>query len=175
MLSAWPQAEERYDFPEEEQAMEGVMDLIRAIRAIRQDLKVQPGHKARVLVRPQEGWETPLAEAETSFQRLAGASSLTLLKPGETVQGKTVSAVCRAGEALLPLGELVDMDREIARLEKEAQAMRDEIARGEGKLKNEGFLKKAPPQLVEAEQDRLSQNRAMLLNLTTRLLDLTSE
>ena len=175
MLSAWPQAEERYDFPEEEQAMEGVMDLIRAIRAIRQDLKVQPGHKARVLVRPQEGWETPLAEAETSFQRLAGASSLTLLKPGEMVQGKTVSAVCRAGEALLPLGELVDMDREIARLEKEAQAMRDEIARGEGKLKNEGFLKKAPPQLVEAEQDRLSQNRAMLLNLTTRLLDLTSE
>lgn len=153
--------------------MEGVMDMIRAIRVVRQNLKVQPGHKARVLIRPNAGWAERLEGAEPYFTRLAGAASLALLPPDAEVPVKTVSAIGLIGEALMPLGELVDIDRELARLEKEAQALREEIARSKGKLANEGFVRKAPPALVDAEKEKITQNGAMLETLENRLRELS--
>ena len=172
MLADWPQADPAWDFPQEEQAMEGVMDMIRAIRVVRQELKVQPGHKARVLLKPNPGWAERLATAEPYFQRLAGAASLSLLQPEEAPDEKTVSAVGVIGEALMPLGDLVDLDKEIARLEKEAQTLRDEIARSQGKLANKGFVSKAPPALVTSEKEKITQNTAMLETLIKRLEEL---
>ncbi|MDI9519686.1 MAG: valine--tRNA ligase [Bacillota bacterium] len=173
MLADWPEAKEEWDFEEEEQQMEGVMDLIRAIRVVRQELKVQPGHKARVLLRAKEGWASKLDGAEPYFQRLAGAQSLTVLSAGEAVNEKTVSAIGLIGEALMPLGDLVDIEKEIARLNKEAENMKKEIARGEGKLANEGFVKKAPPALVEAEKAKIEQNKGILSTLTQRIEELS--
>jgi len=172
MLADWPQADPAWDFPQEEQAMEGVMDMIRAIRVVRQELKVQPGHKARVLLKPNPGWAERLATAEPYFQRLAGAASLSLLQPEEAPDEKTVSAVGVIGEALMPLGDLVDLDKEIARLEKEAQTLRDEIARSQGKLANKGFVSKAPPALVTSEKEKITQNTAMLETFIKRLEEL---
>ena len=173
MLAPWPHEKKEYDFTEEEQQMEGVMDLIRAIRVVRQELKVQPGHKARVLLRAKEGWASKLDGAEPYFQRLAGAQSLTVLGAEEAVNEKTVSAIGLIGEALMPLGDLVDIEKEIARLNKEAENMKKEIARGEGKLANEGFVKKAPPALVEAEKAKIEQNKGILSTLTQRIEELS--
>ncbi len=173
MLSDWPQAQESWDFREEEAQMEGVMDIIRAIRVVRQELKVAPGHKARVLLRAKAGWSDRLTHMEPTFQRLAGASQLIVLKEGEAVEEKTVSAIGFIGEALMPLGELVDIEKELARLQKEADAIRNEIARGQGKLANEGFVKKAPPALVEAEKAKIEQNQGLLLTLKTRMEELS--
>ena len=173
MLSAWPKEEERFDFPEEERQMEGVMDMIRSIRARRQELKVQPGVKARLLIRAAEGWEGILSGSASYFQRLAGASSLSLLHRDEKPAGKMVSAVSAAGEALIPLGDLVDIQAEIKRLNKEAEEMRGEIKRGESKLDNPGFLGKAPQELVLAEQEKLERNRTMLDTLERRIGDLS--
>ena len=172
MLSAWPEADPAFDFEEEEQQMEGVMDLIRSIRAVRTELKVQPGMKARVLLRPKTGWAARLMDAEAYFTRLAGASSLRVLQEGEPVSGQVVSAIGLAGEALMPLGELVDIGKEIARLEKEAEALRGEIARGRAKLANEGFVKKAPPALVQAEEVKIITNQGILDTLTKRISEL---
>ena len=152
--------------------MEGVMDLIRSIRAVRTELKVQPGMKARVLLRPKEGWAQRLMDAEAYFTRLAGASSLRVLQEGEAVSGQVVSAIGLAGEALMPLGELVDIGKEIARLEKEAEALRGEIARSRAKLANEGFVKKAPPALVQAEEEKIITNQGILDTLTKRISEL---
>jgi len=173
MLSEWPTAHEALDFPREEQQMEGVMDLIRAIRAVRTELKVQPGMKARLLLRPKEGWAQHLLDAQASFIRLAGVSSLRVLDLDEQVEEKTVSAVGLAGEALMPLGELVDIQKEIARLMKDAQTLRDEIARSRGKLANEGFVKKAPPALVQAEEEKIITNQGMLDTLSKRIQELS--
>ncbi|NLX83332.1 MAG: valine--tRNA ligase [Clostridiales bacterium] len=172
MLSPWPLENEAYSFKDEEQQMEGVMDMIRAIRVVRQELKVQPGHRARVLLKPKPGWAERLTTAEPYFQRLAGAASLQILPPDAQVAEKTVSAVGLIGEALMPLGELVDIEKEIARLEKEAQTLEAEISRSRGKLANEGFVKKAPPALVEAEKEKIAQNEGMLETVTHRLREL---
>jgi len=172
MLSDWPVALEADDYPQEERQMEGVMEIIRAVRALRQEMKVQPGHKARLLLRPAEGWADTLSAAEPSFRRLASVSTMTLLAEGGQIEEKTVSAVTPAGEALIPLGDLVDLAREIARLSAEADALEAEIRRGEGKLDNPGFLAKAPAPLVEAEREKLARNRDMRAALLRRVDDL---
>ena len=172
MLSAWPAPEQTLDFPEDTARMDGVMEMVRAIRNLRSQMNVQPGHRARLMVHAADGWEEVLRDQERAFARLAGVSTLTLLSPHEKPEEKTVSAVCRAGEMLIPLGELVDIAAEVKRLSKEKEKLLQEITREEGKLSNAGFLAKAPAQLVEAEKEKIAKNRQMLETLSARLAEL---
>ena len=172
MLADWPQVNPAYDFAAESTKMEGIMEMIRAIRNIRADMNVQPSMRARLMVRPSEGWENALAGAEIYFQRLAGVSQLEILKKDAEITEKTVSAVCTAGEFFIPLGELVDFEKEKARLNKERQKLEGEIARAEGKLNNAGFVAKAPANLVAAEKEKLEKNKEMLAALEARIAEL---
>ncbi len=172
MLSQWPVFDEAYVFEKEAAQMEGVMEVIRAVRNLRAELKVQAGLKARLLLRPQEGWQEVLEAAVPYFTRLANASEVTLLKADDAVNEKIVSGVVPAGEVLIPLGDLVDIQAEIKRLNKELDNLEKEIARGEGKLNNQGFLSKAPEHLVQTEKDKLEQNKAMFISLQQRIQEL---
>ena len=77
-----------------------------------------------------------------------------------------------AAELFIPLGDLVDIDKEIARLTKERDSVARDIQRAEGKLNNQGFLAKAPAQLVEQEKAKLEVNRDKLAKLDARIDDL---
>ncbi len=172
MLSDWPKAEEIPVFPAEEAQMNGIMDIIRAVRNLRAEMNVQAGHKARLMVRPENGWAEAIQGAEIFFRRMANASELELLAKDQAVSEKTVGAVTAAGEILIPLGDLVDFEKEIARLTKEKDNLGKEIARAEGKLNNPGFVSKAPAALVQQEREKLEANRKMLLSLEARIEDL---
>ncbi len=172
MLSAWPVYDASLVFEEEETRMQGVMDLIRAVRNLRAERKVQAGHKARLLLRATPGWEEVLAWAEPHFKRLSAASAVTLLTLNDDLPAKVVSAVTAAAEVLIPLGDLIDFEQEIARTRKEIDTLTREIERSESKLNNPGFTAKAPPALVETEKKKLDENRAMLGILNARLTDL---
>ncbi|MGN0747125.1 MAG: hypothetical protein ACI4ML_10655, partial [Aristaeellaceae bacterium] len=76
------------------------------------------------------------------------------------------------GELFIPLGDLVDFDKEIARLQKELDNVRKEIARAEGKLGNPGFVSKAPAALVEQEKAKLADNRTKVGALENRIAEL---
>ena len=172
MLSAWPEADKIPAFAAEAAKMEGIMDIIRSVRNLRAEMNVQAGQKARLMVRPNEGWAEVVAGAEMYFRRLANASGLEVLTADQIVEEKTVAAVSVAGEILIPLGDLVDFKKELARLEKEKANIEKEIARAEGKLNNPGFLNKAPEALVNAERDKLTANQKMLETLLARIADL---
>ena len=172
MLSPWPLVDESYLFEKEASQMEGVMEVIRAVRNLRAELKVQAGLKARLLLKPQTGWEDVLHGAAPYFMRMANASEVTILKAEDSLNEKIVSAVVPAGEVLIPLGDLVDFQAEIKRLTKELENLEKEIQRGEGKLNNQGFLSKAPEQLIQTEKDKLEQNKVMLVSLRQRIQEL---
>ena len=92
---------------------------------------------------------------------------------GEAPAGeKTVKAVGTAATCEVPLGDLVDKDKEIERINKELENVTNEIARANGKLNNQGFLAKAPAQLVEAEKAKLDKYLALKTQLDTRLGEL---
>ena len=87
-----------------------------------------------------------------------------------TVQ--TVSAVTKACTLYIPLGDLVDFEKEIARLSKELDNLHKEIARAEGKLNNPGFVSKAPAALVEQEKGKLALNQQKAEQVEKRIAEL---
>ena len=97
---------------------------------------------------------------------------MRLLSEDEPAPEKTVSAVTEAAELFIPLGDLVDIQKEIARLEKELKGLEGEIARAQGKLNNPGFVSKAPAALVEQERAKLEVNQGMLASLRERIQSL---
>ena len=171
MLADWPR-EIGADYPAESARMEGIMDMIRTIRNLRSGMNVQPSHKAHLMVRPADGWQDAFDGTEVYFSRLASVSQLQLIDRDADIAEKTVSAVCTAGEFFIPLGELVDFEKERARLNKEKKNLENEIARAEGKLNNPGFVSKAPANLVAAEKEKLEKNKEMLATLDARIAEL---
>ena len=172
ILARWPEVKAEYAFETEERQMEGLMEIIRAIRNLRSEMNVQAGKRTHVTLIPDAGWENTLAIAEPYLQRLAYASDVAIGGKDALAGEKVVSAVCAAGEIRIPLGDLVDLQKELARLEKERKNLEGEIARAQGKLNNPGFLSKAPAQLVEQEREKLKTTESMLEALKARIEDL---
>ena len=172
ILARWPEVKPEYDFPKEARQMEGLMEVIRSVRNLRAEMNVQAGKRTHIVLIPEEGWEETLAMAEPYLQRMAYASTVELGGKEALAGQKVVSAVCAAGEIRIPLGDLVDIDKEIARLEKEQKNLQGEIARANGKLNNPGFLNKAPANLVEQEKEKLKVNESKLQALEARIADL---
>ncbi len=172
ITAKWPEVKAEYAFEKEERQMEGLMEIIRAIRNLRAEMNVQAGKRTHVTLIPEAGWEETLAMAEPYLQRLAYVSDAAIGGKDALAGEKVVSAVCAAGELRIPLGDLVDFAKEIARLEKEQKNLEGEIARAKGKLSNPGFLGKAPAQLVEQEKEKLKTNESMLESLVARIAEL---
>ena len=172
ITARWPEVKPEHAYEAEEIQMNGLMDIIRAIRNLRAEMNVQAGKRTHIVLIPETGWEATLSIAEPYLQRLAYASEVALGGKDALAGEKVVSAVCAAGEIRIPLGDLVDIGKEIARLEKERKNLEGEIARANGKLNNPGFLSKAPAQLVEAEKAKLATNESMLESLKARIADL---
>ena len=121
---------------------------------------------------PGEGWADTLKNGEGYFKRLAGASEVEQITDRTQATGKNVSAVTGAGELFIPLGDLVDFEKEISRLNKELENLRKEMERIRGKLSNPGFVSKAPAQLVQGERDKLDANEAKAKALENRINEL---
>jgi len=174
MVSAWPETPAELDFPKEAARMEGIMDAIRAIRNLRAEMNVAPSRRARLLIRPRGNWGEVLQSAAGYFMRLASANAVEILTADAANPEKSASAVCNAGNLFIPLGDLVDVEKELKRLTKDLENVQREIKRAEGMLKNQGFLAKAPAQLVAKEQEKLEKNRALLVSLNARIEELKS-
>ena len=172
MISAWPECLVPLNFLAQAEKMEGVMDIIRAVRNLRAEMNVQAGKRATLIIRPRDGWKDTIANAENAFKRLCGASQLELLDDGAPAPEKAASAVTAACELFIPLGELVDIEKELTRLTKDKQSLEKEITRATGMLNNPGFLGKAPAALVQTEREKLETNKQVLTSLAERIAEL---
>lgn len=168
----WPRVNPSYTFREQAGQMEAIMDIIRAVRNLRAEMKVSVGKRAQLFLIPQGGWQETLAGAASYFDRLAWVSELTLCADRNGLPEKTVSAVTPTAEVHIPLGDLVDIGQETKRLEKELANLDGEVARAQAKLQNPGFLGKAPEQLVQKEREKLEEQLAMRETLAARLKDM---
>ena len=172
MIQSWPEAKEIWDFPDDAQRMTGIMDVIRSVRNLRSEMNVQAGKRTSLILRPKDNWAESIRESEGYFRRLAYMNRMELLDADAPTPEKSASAVTGACDVLIPLGELVDLNKEIARLEKDIASVMRDIARAEGMLNNPGFLNKAPAQLIETEKGKLEVNRQKLASLNARIQEL---
>ena len=164
MISRYPTGRSDLEFPVEAGEMERVLELIRAIRNRRAEMNIAPSRKAAVFI------ETHYADAFNSatapfFARLASASGIEVAEsfPADRVSADTcVQVVTPAATAYLPLSDLVDYEKERARLTAEIAKVSAEVERLDRKLSNQGFVAKAPAAVVDAERAKLAAAREKL-------------
>ncbi len=167
IVAKWPEFTSDLAFKAEEAQMESVMDAIRAIRARRTEMNVPPSKKAALFVltsKPQI-----FAEGEGFLQRLAYADAVTLLeKEPENLDGM-VNITTADAKLYIPMGQLVDVAKEIARITKELENAKKFLKSLEGKLSNEKFISRAPEAVVAAEREKAQKSRDLIASLEQSL------
>ena len=167
MLSDWPQADPALSFPEEEKAMELVMDAIRAVRTRRSEMNVPPSKKAHLTVATAE--EKVFVLGVPFLKRMAYASDVTIVPAGQSAGAGQVTVVTHVAQISMPLAELVDLEKEKARLEKELKKQSADLEKLNAKLNNPGFVNKAPEQVVAAEKERAVKLTELVSKLEEQL------
>ncbi|WP_101549567.1 valine--tRNA ligase [Anaerotruncus massiliensis (ex Togo et al. 2019)] len=165
MVSDWPVYDEALNFAADERDFEKVMQAIRAIRVRRGEMNVPPSKKTHLYIATGEA--EVFRQGIPFFQRLAFASDVEI---GERFAPEgAVQVVTEAARIFIPMDELVDREKELARLGREKAACEKDIAVLSGKLMNPGFVEKAPANVVEAERQRLQKVRERLAKIEESL------
>lgn len=172
MLAPWPASEEDKINDEIEGKMNLIMDIIKSIRNIRNEMKVNPGKRIRAILNTPAEKKAILDEGYEYIMNLARLSELNIEVDLREKPDKVSTAVSGGVEIILPLEGMIDIEKEIERLEKELAEMDSEIKRAEGKLANEGFVNKAPAELVQKEREKLIEYQEKKKILQQRLEDL---
>ncbi len=164
MVSPWPTYDEAYVFTKDEENMEHIMTAVRAVRNRRAEMNVPPSKKASLDVVTKE--VDLFADSAKYFQRLASATSLRVSDDESVFElDGSVSVVTDVATIYLPMAELVDFEAERKRLNKELEEVEKKLAQINGKLNNQGFLAKAPENVIEeqkANQVKLNEKAELL-------------
>lgn len=170
MISAWPGYSDNVLYPAEEKQMEFIMDSVRGIRNIRAEMNVPAARKAKAIFVTEDSQIIDLIRNEKStFGRLAGLSDIITQKTKEGIAQDAVAVVVNGAEIYLPLEDLIDMEKEIERLEKEKANLEMELERVNKKLSNEGFIAKAPADVINSEREKLNKYSDMYEKVKERL------
>ena len=168
MLQTWPEYQAELDFPTEAKAMELIMDAIRAVRTRRSEMNVPPSKKAHLTVATDESAVFQLGVP--FLKKMAYASEVTIVPAGQAAEAAgQVTVVTHVAQVSMPLAELVDLEKEKARLEKELKKNSTELDKLNAKLANPGFVNKAPEHVVKAEQERSVQLTELVAKLKEQL------
>ena len=166
MISKYPEPCGALCFPDDEAHMAAVIEAIRAIRNRRAEMNVAPSKKASVYI-VTENKDAFNDLTSVFFRKLASASDVTVCDA--YAEENAVSIITHAARIYIPLGELVDMEAERTRLEKEAEKVGAEIERVSKKLSNEGFVSKAPAAVIEGERKKLDAYKEKLAGIEETL------
>ena len=170
MVADWPEADKVMSSPEDAEMMNTMIDAIRGIRAVRKNMDVAPSRKAHIIVvTSSDKIAKMFTDGEGFLERLASVSSLETRQSKEGIPSTAVTAVFGGGEIYIPLEDLIDIAKELERLDKEKTRLDGEIKRLNGKLSNESFVSKAPAAVVEQERAKLAKYEEMYSNLSDRI------
>ena len=156
IVAPWPQYEEGHAFPQAEAEMKKVMELITAVRTRRSEMNVPPSKKAHLYI---ETGDTAAFEAEReAIAKLAYCSAVEIGESFPQAEG-SVTVVTAACRGYLPMDDLVDKKAETARLTKELEGAKKQLATAEAKLQNEKFISKAPQNVIDGVKDNAAKLR----------------
>ncbi len=165
MVAPYPVADKKRAYRKDAADAEAVMELIRGVRNLRREMNVPQSKRTAIYIVPADGKENVIKKVEKYIEKLASGTQVFVYEP----EGKNASVMTALGKVFIPMGELIDFDKERARLNAEIAKTDEEIARAEGKLANKGFVDKAPAALVEKEREKLAKYKEIKLGLVQSL------
>ncbi len=166
MVSDYPVYNEAFNFEKEEVIMDRLITAIRAIRNRRSEMNVPPSKKAALFIESSYA-DTYNTKTEAFFVKLASASSISYVDSYE--DENAVQIITDSAKIYIPLGDLVDFEKEKERLNKEKAKTISEIERIEKKLSNEGFVAKAPQAVIDGERAKLASYNEVLQGIEKAL------
>ncbi len=155
MLADFPRYNAKLNYYSSVKEVEPIKEIIKCVRNVKAQVGAAPSKKVTLYVKTEN--KKPIKNGAVYIEKLAGVSGIQLIEDKSVLTEKVVTQVIDGFELFVPLGELVDLSKEVERLNKELGSVNAEIARANGKLSNNGFLEKAPKQLVDAEREKLNK------------------
>ncbi|MBQ7227267.1 MAG: valine--tRNA ligase, partial [Clostridia bacterium] len=171
MISAYPSVKDLKNRKADAVKMDAVMDAIRRVRALRAEMGVKPSKRTSIYIKPSDVIGKSIKDAGEYLVKLASGADFAVVTEKQENCATVVTAL---GEIYLPLGELVDYDKEIERLGGELKTAQDELNRAQGKLSNEKFVSKAPKALVDAEKAKVDKYTDRIAVLESKIADMKS-
>ncbi len=165
MISSWPEADEKLDFATN---FDAVVEIIKSIRNIRLEMNVPNSVKTDIFVLTQ----LELENSKQYIEKLANGNKVEFISEKPQDEDNFASVVTGEAQCFIPMGELVDTEKELARLTKEKATVESEIKRASGKLSNQGFVAKAPQKLIDEEKAKLEKYTEMLQKINERIASL---
>ncbi|MBU5488741.1 valine--tRNA ligase [Clostridium sp. MSJ-8] len=165
----YPEYSEELHDEKAENDMAYVIEAIKGLRNVRAEMNVPPSRKAKVICLIGSEAKEAFENGVTYIEKLASASEVAFISDKKEVPENAVSLVVKGGELFMPLLDLVDKDKELERLNKEKEKLNSEIARIDKKLSNQGFVSKAPQQVVDGEKAKREKYVEMLNSVEERI------
>ena len=169
MIAPWPKADDALIDDTVEKQMTVIMDTIKSIRNMRAEVNAAPGHKAPATVLVDEDLKDVFKAHASYIQQLGTVDSLTIGGMDDVAPENAMAAVVNGAKVYLPLKGLIDVEKELARLQKELDGAEKEAKRAAGKLSNQNFLSKAPAEVVEKEKTKQTEVLARIDGLKERM------
>ena len=170
MMQSYPEYDAQLNFPEDEANFGMVMDAIKAVRARRAEMNVPPSRKSHLIIVTDKA--KAFTDGEKFICKLAYASAVEVrAELPEAVDGM-VSVITDNARMFMPMAELVDLEKERARMEKELANARKQLDGQTAKLANENFVSRAPEKVVNAEREKKAKLEALIENLEDSLKNL---
>ncbi|MBR1984098.1 MAG: valine--tRNA ligase [Clostridia bacterium] len=170
MLEEFPRYNSRLNYKVAFSEIEQVKEIIKAIRNVKTQSGAAPSKKVKLYVVSDN--PRHIKNGTVYIEKLAGVAGIEFIESKSILTEKTVSQIVSGIELYIPLGELVDLSKELERLKKELTTIESEIKRASGKLANKGFLDKAPKALVDAERNKLDDFIDVRKKLMTQISEL---
>ena len=171
MIAPYPQSDESFKDAVAEEVMASVVEIIRSIRNTRAEYKVEQSRQIEAIIYAGE-MEKEIAAYSSAIQTLAKAVPTILRNREGAPPENSLVTVLKGVEVIIPMQSMVDIEAEKKRIQREIEQMQSEVVRLEGRLKDEAFLSKAPPQVVEKERANLAGKQDKLEKLKEHLAHL---
>ena len=170
IIAPYPKYDAALSFPEDEAGFELIMDAVKAVRSRRAEMNVPPSKRPRLIIssdRPEV-----FEAGRTYLSKLAYAGEVDIVSEAPADTDGMVSVVTGSAKMFMPMAELVDLEKERARIEKELEKARGQLEAQNKKLANEAFVSRAPESVVNAERERAEKAKALIANLEESLAKL---
>ena len=170
MMQDWPSYNKKFSYRKEEKNFEGLRELVVAIRNLRAEMGVVPSKKLNAYIKAAD--EGFMKKSAQYLDKLAGIGNVTFVADKSEITERCTAIVTHTAEVMIPMGDLVDFEKEKERITKEIAQTEGEINKANGLLSNQGFVAKAPQKLIDNEKEKLARAIDKLEKLKEKLAEL---
>ena len=170
MTEEWPSYNKKFSYRKEENNFEGLRELVVAIRNLRAEMGVVPSKKLSAYIKATD--ENFMKKSAQYLDKLAGIGNVTFITDKSEITERCTAIVTHTTEVMIPMGDLVDLEKEKERILKEIAQAEQEINKANGLLANQGFVAKAPQKLIDNEKEKLARAIDKLAKLKEKLAEL---